>query len=100
MITPVAQRWRDKRGTYRPQGELIRTADYETIALPDDTTARDFILRHHYSGRYVAARRRFGLMHRTEGLVGVAVFFGPVRRSGGKGLRGTAQRRDHRVRHL
>ena len=77
MITPVAQRWRDRRGTYRPQGELIRTADYETIALPDDTTARDFILRHHYSGRYVAARRRFGLMHRTEGLVGVAVFSVP-----------------------
>lgn len=29
MITPVVQRWRARRDSYRPAGEPIRTADYE-----------------------------------------------------------------------
>jgi len=38
---------------------------------------RAFVERHHYSGSYPAARRRFGL-YRGEGLVGVAVFSVPM----------------------
>lgn len=40
MLTPVVQRWRDRRGVYRPAGETIVTAHYEVAAIPDDRTAR------------------------------------------------------------
>lgn len=32
MLTPVAQRWRDRRGTYRPAGEVIDTRLYEVAS--------------------------------------------------------------------
>ncbi len=70
------QRWREKRDSYRPAGEVIRTADYDVESIPGDKVAREFIERHHYSGRYVAARRRFGYYRKGE-LVGVAVFSVP-----------------------
>ncbi len=50
---------------------------YTVEPIGDDTTARAFVLAHHYSGSYVAARRRFGLYHRGE-LVGVAVYSNPA----------------------
>lgn len=76
MSTNVVQRWRDRRGSYRPAGEPIRTVDYDVARLPLDRTARDFVERHHYSGSYPAARARFGLLRRGE-LVGVAVLSTP-----------------------
>lgn len=77
MITQIAQRWRDRRGSYRPAGETIRTLEHEVAAIADDTTARAFVERHHYSGSYPAARARFGLYRGGE-LLGVAVFSQPV----------------------
>ena len=77
MITPVVQRWRERRDLYRPAGETIVTAHYEVAPIPDDRTARSFIEQHHYSGCYVAARRRFGLYWGGL-LVGVAVFSVPM----------------------
>jgi len=71
------QRWRDRRDSYRPAGEVIRTADYDVAEIPDDTTAKRFVVDHHYSATYPAARWRFGLYRRAE-LVGVAVFSQPV----------------------
>ena len=73
---PVVQRWRDRRASFRPAGELIDVARHEVAAIPDDKTARAFVERHHYSGSYPAARFRFGLYDRGE-LVGVAVFSHP-----------------------
>jgi hypothetical protein len=73
---PACQRWRDRRGTYRPAGEPIRTADYEVSEIATDREARAFVERHHYSGSYPAARARFGL-HRRGELVGVAVLSHP-----------------------
>lgn len=70
------QRWRERRGVYRPAGEPIRTAEYDVAAITDDTTARMFVCEHHYSGTYPAARARFGLYRRGE-LVGVAVLSQP-----------------------
>lgn len=64
MITAVAQRWNDRRDSYRPAGEPIRTAAFEVAELPDDTTARGFVERHHYSASYPAARWRFGIFER------------------------------------
>jgi hypothetical protein len=77
MLTPVVQRWRDRRSSYRPAGETIDRSRYEVAPIPDDTTARRFILEHHYSGSYPNARFRFGL-YWSELLVGVAVFSHPV----------------------
>jgi hypothetical protein len=70
------QRWRQGRDSYRPAGEVIRTSDYDVQEIPDDTTAKEFVERHHYSGCFVAARRRFGL-YRGDELAGVAVFSNP-----------------------
>lgn len=73
MLTPLNQRWRDRRATYRPAGETIRTGEYEVAEIADDTTARRFVEEHHYSGTYPAAVVRFGLYWHAL-LVGVAVF--------------------------
>lgn len=70
------QRWRDRRDSYRPAGEVIDTARYEVAAIPDDTTAKGFVLQHHYSGAYPSARYRFGL-YTEQRLVGVAVYSVP-----------------------
>lgn len=70
------QRWLGGRASYRPPSEPIRTSEYDFAEIADDTTARDFILTHHYSNSYPAARFRMGLYHRGE-LVGVSVFSHP-----------------------
>lgn len=70
------QRWREQRSSSRPAGEPIRTQDYDVAPIADDRTAKDFVLTHHYSGTYPAARERFGLYRHGE-LVGVAVFSQP-----------------------
>jgi hypothetical protein len=78
VIATCAQRWRAGRASYRPTGEPINTMAYEVADLTRDTEAKAFVVRHHYSGTFPAARRRFGLMHRGS-LAGVAVFSQPVR---------------------
>lgn len=74
----VNQRWRYRRDSYRPAGEVIATRRYEVAALAADNEAKRFVERHHYSASYPAARFRFGLFERGE-LVGVAVFSVPCR---------------------
>jgi len=76
MLTPVCQRWRAGRDSYRPARETIRTADYEVARIDTDRVAKSFVLAHHYSGTYPASRFRFGLYQRE--LVGVAVFAVPA----------------------
>ena len=78
MITEVAQRWRDRRGVYRPTGEPLQPHHFEVAAIPDDVTARAFVVAMHYSGSYPAARRRVGLYTKRGALVGVAVFSQPM----------------------
>jgi hypothetical protein len=72
----VNQRWRGGRDSYRVPDEVIRTSLYEVSEIPDDTTPKNFVIEHHYSGSYPAARFRFGLYERGE-LCGVAVFSHP-----------------------
>jgi hypothetical protein len=79
VLTDRVQRWRSGRASYRPAGEPFDPRDYEVAPIPDDTTARAFVLAHHYSGSYPAARFRFGLFERGGDLVGVAVFSVPPR---------------------
>lgn len=75
-MTQLCLRWESKRSTLRPAAP-IRTAEYEVAEIADDVTPKRFILEHHYSGSYPAARRRFGLYHRGA-LAGVAVFSQPM----------------------
>lgn len=76
MITDAAQRWRSGRTSYRPAGEVIDPCHYEVAPIAADTAARAFVIEHHYSGSYPAARERVGLYRGGE-LVGVAVFSAP-----------------------
>jgi hypothetical protein len=69
------QRHTEGRQTFRPAGEVIRTADYEVEAVTK-RAAKAFVLLHHYSGTFPAARFCFGLFYRGL-LVGVAVFSHP-----------------------
>ena len=73
----VNQRWRDRRASYCPAGEVIATQRYEVAIIPDNKTAKQFIITHHYSGTYPAARFRFALWQGPH-LHGVAVFSHPV----------------------
>jgi hypothetical protein len=75
MSAAVVQRWRHGRDSYRPAGETIQTADYDVAPIAEGV-AKAFVLEHHYSGTYPAARFRFGLFRRGE-LAGVAVFSHP-----------------------
>jgi hypothetical protein len=77
VISPVVQRWRSRRDSYRPAGEPIATRLYEVAPIADDSTPKAFVVAHHYLASYPAARRRFGLYRGAE-LVGVAVFSVPA----------------------
>ena len=82
MITNVCQRWTGGTASYRPAGELARIDPraFEVAAIDGDgadNTARAFIVEHHYSASYVAARERVGL-YRAGVMVGCAVFSHPA----------------------
>lgn len=77
MLTDITQRWNSRRASYLPMGEPIRTRDYEVAPIDGDTEAKRFIIEHHYSASFPAARFRYGL-YRSERLVGVAVFSQPI----------------------
>jgi hypothetical protein len=79
MERPVitTQRWRERRDFYRRATEKIRPAEYDAAPLVE-REAKAFVIRHHYSKSYPAARFRFGLYRRGE-LAGVAVFSVPCR---------------------
>lgn len=79
MYTDRCQRWRERRDTYRPAGELFRPDRFGVESIDSDNVAKDFIVRHHYSGTFPSAVHRYGLYYRRSSffapeLVGVAVF--------------------------
>ena len=63
MIADSCQRFTRRRQGWRPAGEVIDTHQYFVEPIPDDTTAKRFVLEHHYEGTYPAARFRYGLFH-------------------------------------
>jgi hypothetical protein len=71
------QRWRNGRAVYRRPDEPINPSLYEVAELAGDLDAKAFVLNHHYSGTYPAARFRYGL-YRGALLVGVAVYSHPT----------------------
>ncbi len=70
------QRWRDRRHVFVPPKVRFDPSRYDVLELTDDATAKAFVLAHHYSASYPAARRRYGLFG-PGGLEGVAVFSVP-----------------------
>jgi hypothetical protein len=70
------QRWREGRSSFRPS-EPIQTNQYEVDVMCHDRDARAFVVGHHYSRSYPAARFRYGVYRRGQ-LVGVAVFSHPT----------------------
>jgi len=85
VTTTPCQRWRDRRGTYVPPSLTFNPARFGVEVIADDTTARLFVERHHYSGSYPAARCRVGLFDMNGfmrgALVGVAVFSVPMQQA-------------------
>lgn len=77
-MSPYCQRWRDGRHTWRHRSEGgFDGSNYEVALIGDDTTAKSFVVQHHYSRSYPAARIRAGI-YRGDALVGVAVFGIPM----------------------
>lgn len=81
MITAVAQRWRDRRASYRPAGEPFAPQGWTVAAIADDTTPRAFLARHHYLRTLPPTQRRFGLYAPGGELAGVAIFGVPAQRA-------------------
>jgi hypothetical protein len=71
------QRWRERRESYRRRGEAFDPSTYG-VELVDKLPARDFVVRHHYSGSFPSTSVRVGLFRaRTffaPELVGVCTF--------------------------
>lgn len=76
-MSAPCQRWRAGRDSYRPAGEVIDPRAFEVAAIGEDRVAKAFVVDHHYSASYPAARFRFGLYLGAE-LVGVSVFSHPA----------------------
>lgn len=81
MTLIACQRWNRRRDSWRPAGELIRPERHE-VAEIDELVAKRFVVDHHYSASYPAARFRVGLFRAGSSalrqLVGVAVFSVPM----------------------
>ena len=75
-MTTSCQRWRERRATYRAAPELFDPRQH-VVELVEEQPAKAFVVGHHYSGTYPAARLRAGLF-RGRRLVGVAVFGEPA----------------------
>jgi hypothetical protein len=78
VIVDGAQRWRAGRASYRPAGEVIDPRRYEVATIDGpgaDNIARAFVVAHHYSASYPAARERIGL-YQGGALVGLAAWLG------------------------
>lgn len=81
-MNDTTQRWRLGRDYYRARAADFDPGQFGVEVIPDDTTARDFVVQHHYAGSLPAARLRVGLYRRRNWLrpelVGVAVFSVPM----------------------
>jgi hypothetical protein len=76
MLTLTCQRWRDRRSSAVPAGPLIDPSIMAVAAI-EERVAKAFVVQHHYSGTFPAARLSVGLFRRAD-LVGVAVFSVPM----------------------
>jgi hypothetical protein len=84
LLPEVEQRWREGRTRFVPPEEVFDPSRFG-VEVIEEGAAKDFVVRHHYSGSYPAARLRVGLFERQPflrpRLVGVAVFSVPMQRA-------------------
>lgn len=73
----ACQRWRDGETRWRGARSVIDPSRYSVRAI-GERCAKGFVEDHHYSGRFPAARLRYGLFEDGRKLVGVAVFSVPA----------------------
>jgi hypothetical protein len=73
MITPVTQRWKLRRGVYRPSREPVRKETLDIVRSCRAKTLKAFVRKHHYSRSCSSIVRGFEL-HQDDELVGVAIF--------------------------
>jgi hypothetical protein len=72
MLTPVVQRWKDRRGIYRPAGEVVDTRRFEVVQAMAWRPIRGFIVDNHYAGTFAQCSRGFELRGPQGALVGAA----------------------------
>lgn len=73
MITPVVQRWRGGRSSYRPAGEPVAARDLDVGPSRDHQGMKAFVVAHHYAARAGSIVRGFEV-HWGGQLAGVALF--------------------------
>lgn len=73
----IEQRWRGRSQRWVSPGAHFDPARHDVRLLSTESEARSFVVRHHYSGTWPAARFTFGLF-RDGALAGVAVLGVPV----------------------
>lgn len=76
MNIDCTQRWRDRKPFFIQRDKLFNPRLLE-VAKIDEKSAKDFILRTHYSNSFPSSRRRFGLFLRGN-LIGAAIFSHPM----------------------
>ena len=81
QLALFAQRWQRRMASYRPAGEPFDPARCAVEPI-EEGDAKRFVLAHHYSGTYPAARFRAGVFVKApfqrERLAGVGVFSVPM----------------------
>lgn len=77
MTSLLSQRWSHRRASWRhPDEGGFDRRNYEVAELAE-AEAKRFVVEHHYSGTYPAARLRYGLFRGSQ-LVGAAILSVPV----------------------
>ncbi|MFE9769775.1 hypothetical protein ACFYPC_35525 [Streptomyces sp. NPDC005808] len=80
--TPWCQRWREGKHSWRHLRDGgFDARRYQVEVIPGEEPGKQFVLTHHYSRSYPAAKVQFGLYDvsgRVRRLTGVAVFGAPV----------------------
>ncbi|MER7982437.1 hypothetical protein [Streptomyces sp. NPDC095817] len=83
-VSPWCQRWREGQHSWRHVRDGgFDARRYRVDVIPEEEPDKQFVLTHHYSHSYPAAKIQFGMYDvsaRTRRLVGVAVFGIPLRR--------------------
>lgn len=81
FVTEKCLRWNGRRHAHRPAGEPLRPDRYSVEPIAE-SLAKAFVVQHHYSASYPAARFRAGLFEHAPfhqpRLVGVAVISVPM----------------------
>ncbi|GAA3832205.1 hypothetical protein GCM10022226_61790 [Sphaerisporangium flaviroseum] len=81
-VSEACQRWRDREFSWQIERYGVFRPERYSVEPLDRSTAKEFVVRHHYSGSYVVARREYGLYDHLDPakprLAGVATLSMPT----------------------